>query len=291
MTDTTKKSPVLMPEPQHTMLGQATTYHDTYDATLLQPIPRALGRDAIGRHDFVGHDYWHLFEVTWLSPNGLPQVAAGLMTVPATSECIVESKSLKLYVGSFTQTVFPSKDAVEARMTEDLVRVLGDGVRMELTLLADWQGDAMEPRTLPGIRLEALPEMREVTFDAFEVDPELLCVAADAEADPVEEVFSSELFRSCCPVTGQPDHAGVVIRMKGPKADRAGLLKYLVSYRCHRGFHEQCVEQIFTDLTNVFAPEILEVYALFTRRGGIDISPFRSNVRTTPDQVLRAPRQ
>ena len=293
MTDTAKtsKSTVLMPEPQHTMLGQATTYHDTYDASLLTPIPRKLGRDAIGRHDFQGHDYWHLFEVTWLSPNGLPQVAAGLMTVPATTECIVESKSLKLYVGSFTQSVFPSKEAVEARMTEDLVKLLGEGVRMELTLLSDWQGDAMLPTPLPGIRLEALPEMKDATFDAFEVDPDLLAVAEDAGGEIVEEVFSTELFRSCCPVTGQPDHAGVVIRMKGPKADRAGLLKYLVSYRCHRGFHEQCVEQIFTDLSNVFSPEILEVHALFTRRGGIDISPFRSNVRSTPDTVLRSPRQ
>lgn len=277
--------PVLMPEPKHTMLGQATVYHDQYDAALLTPIPRALGRDAIGRRDFSGHDYWHLFEVTWLAPNGLPQYAAGLMTVPASTQCIVESKSLKLYVGSFTQSVFDSIEAVEARMTEDLAKLLGEGVSMKLWKLEDWNADVTP---LPGIRLETLPDMKDAVFNVFEVEPKLL-KAVDGESG--EWTWSTELFRSCCPVTGQPDHAGVVIRMKGPKPDPASLLAYLISYRCHRGFHEQCVEQIFTDLTNVFSPEILEVYALFTRRGGIDISPFRSNIRTTPDAVLRAPRQ
>ena len=183
MTDTAKtsKSPVLMPEPQHTMLGQATTYHDTYDASLLTPIPRKLGRDAIGRHDFQGHDYWHLFEVTWLSPNGLPQVAAGLMTVPATTECIVESKSLKLYVGSFTQSVFPSKEAVEAAVQTvfmdhdlDLNAVKGvysiDLKRQEAGLLAacaaqDWSAafyTAEELRAVAG-KFTDSPFVQEMT--------------------------------------------------------------------------------------------------------------------------------
>lgn len=277
--------PVLMPEPQHTMLGQATVYRDQYDPSLLQPIPRSLGRDAIGRHDFQGHDYWHLFEVTWLAPNGLPQTAAGLLAVPASTASIVESKSLKLYVGSFTQSVFPSIEAVAERMTSDLCDVLGDGVRMELMPLDAWNA-AVTP--LPGIRLESLPEVKNARFDAFEVEPALLRRASDETG---EWTWSTELFRSCCPVTGQPDHAGVIIRMKGPKPDPVSLLAYLVSYRCHRGFHEQCVEQIFTDLDNLFSPEILEVHALFTRRGGIDISPFRSNIRTAPDSIIRAPRQ
>ena len=203
------------------------------------------------------------------------------MTVPATTEVhrrIEVSEALRRELHAVG---LPLEGSRRSRMTEDLVKLLGeasDGVDAAFRLA----GDAMRPTPLPGIRLEALSEMKDATFDAFEVNPDLLAVAEDAGGEIVEEVFSTELFRSCCPVTGQPDHAGVVVRMKGPKADRGGCSSTSSPTAATGGFHEQCVEQIFTDLSNVFSPEILEIHALFTRRGGIDISPFRSNVRSTP---------
>ena len=279
--------PVLMPEPKGTLLGRSTVYGDRYDPTLLQPIPRTLGRDAIGDHDFQGTDIWRLYEMTWLAPNGLPQTAVAELFVPASTHSIVESKSLKLYAGSFAMTMMDSIDALQETMTRDIASRIGEGVSVRLTNAADWTGDVTP---LPGTCLEALPEAKHYVFGAAEADSSVL--KGEETADPnVETTWNTRVFRSLCPVTGQPDFAAVTIRLKGIAIDPMTLLDYLVSYRRHRGFHEQCVEQIYHDLRTVFSPTGLEVYAAFTRRGGIDINPFRSSNRTMPETILRDIRQ
>lgn len=279
-----KPAPVLMPEPEHTLLGKSTVYSDAYDASLLAPIPRSLGRDAIGRSDFRGCDVWRLYELTWLSPSGAPCAAAARIIVPASSPSIIESKSLKLYAFSFTQTRFASAAEVEAVMTRDLSAAAGAPVRVSVGSPALEAGPAGE---LPGELLDGLAE--GLSIEDYEVNSALL--ALDPAGGTVEETLSTRLFRSLCPVTGQPDLASIIIRCRGPKIDRRALLAYLISYRCHRGFHEQCTEQIFADIDARLRPEMLEIQALFTRRGGIDINPFRSSVRDESDALLREWRQ
>ena len=251
--------------PAGTLLGQTTEYVDTYRPDLLTPIPRSLGRDVIGVHDFRGTDVWRLYEITWINERGLPVAAAGEIRVPATSPCIVESKSLKLYIGSLTQTKIAS---VEEVLIDDLAR---------------WE---MPVTRVPGIVLEA--ECGDLECSVYEPDASLLKAASD---EVVEETLSSNLLRSRCPVTGQPDHASIVISYRGRRIDRRALLAYIVSFRRHQGFHEQCCEQIHADIMRVLAPEALSVNCCFTRRGGIDISPFRSTVADLPDPVIRTPRQ
>ena len=280
--------PVLMPEPQGTLLGRSTVYGDRYDPPLLQPIPRTLGRDAIGDHQFRGTDIWRLYELTWLAPNGLPQTAVAELFVPAGTHSIVESKSLKLYAGSFAMTTVDSIEALEAQMTSDIGERIGEGVRVRITPASGWAGAVT---ALPGILLEELPEAQSHEFKAPEADPGVLCEAAGAAPSEEERLYSTRVFRSLCPVTGQPDYAALTIRIRGAAPDPVALLDYLVSYRRHRGFHEQCVEQIYHDLRTVFSPALLEVYAAFTRRGGIDINPFRSSCRDMPENVMREVRQ
>lgn len=270
-----------MPEPKGTKLGQATTYAERYAPELLQPIPRALGRDAIGDHDFQGADIWRLYEFSWLDHRGLPHAAEVELVVPASTPCIIESKSLKLYAMSFAMTKLADAAEAQAILERDLSEAAGGPVRATVNPLRSWQ---TRVAPMPG---ECLEEMRpETTVDVYEVAPELLKPEAGA---PEREVFwSTNLFRSLCPVTGQPDFASVSLHLAGEAVDPASLLKYLASYRQHRGFHEQCVEQIFHDLRARFALKVLEVQAAFTRRGGIDINPFRSNVRAFP---LESPRE
>ena len=272
------------PAPTHTLLGQHTDYVDQYNPGLLTPIPRSLGRDAIGRSDFRGTDIWRLYEITWIDERGLPHVAAGELHVPATSPNIVESKSLKLYIGSLTQTVIASADEAAALIARDVGACVGAPVNVEIAQLDRWTSRL---EAMPGVLLER--EAGDAAFTAYEVDPSLL--KADPSGEDVEETLSSDLLRSRCPVTGQPDHASLLITYRGPKIDRQSLLAYVVSYRRHQGFHEQCVESIFTDLTNAFHPESLSVFACFTRRGGIDISPYRSSENDFPTHVYRTLRQ
>lgn len=260
-----------MPEPTGTLLGQETNYDNKYDKSLLQPIPRSLGRDAIGASEFIGSDYWHIYEATWRTPYGLPATAVGRMIVPAESPFIVESKSLKLYVGSFTEEVFSSKEEAASVMSRDLSEVLQAPVCVEFFDVASCP---LQPAPLEGVVLEE--EYRGGgRFDSSDVDPDLL--ALDPSGESVEEILSTNLFRSLCPVTRQPDHASITIAYKGRKWDRAALLSYLVSFRHHRGFHEQCVETIFTEASSRLKPESLVVTARFTRRGGIDICPTRAS--------------
>lgn len=269
--------------PEGTLLGLATEYVDTYRPDFLTPIPRSLGRDAVGAHDFRGTDVWRLYEVTWINDRGLPVAAAGEIRVPAMSPFIVESKSLKLYIGSLTQTKLESVEAAAALIRRDVSACVGAEVEVLIDDLARWE---MPVTRVPGIVLEA--ECADLSCDVYEPDASLLKAASD---EVVEETLSSNLLRSRCPVTGQPDHASIMISYRGRRIDRRALLSYIVSYRRHQGFHEQCCEQIFTDISRVLSPEALSVYCCFTRRGGIDISPFRSNVEDLPNPVIRTPRQ
>ena len=276
---------VLMPEPKNTLLGKDTVYSDRYNPDLLQPIPRALGRDAIGDHDFRGTDIWRLYELSWLNEQGIPQTAVGELLVPASTHSIVESKSLKLYAGSFAMTKMKDTEEVAHRMTNDLSELLGGEVKVRLEPYRDYSETLAK---MPGTSLDDIA-LEGNAIESYETDPG--CLAFAKEERFVKETFSTSLFRSLCPVTGQPDMASIMIHYEGRAIDPAGLLKYLVSYRCHKGFHEQCVEQIYHDLRTAFNPKALEVYACFTRRGGIDINPFRSSFRDAPNESIREVRQ
>jgi 7-cyano-7-deazaguanine reductase len=197
---------------------------------------------------------------------------------------MVESKSLKLYLGSFAQEPLASATALRERIATDLSRVCGDEVAVALTPSANFE--AMLSSRVAPTRDESIDET-DVSIEASHPDPVLL---AHAEGS-IDESLCSSLFRSTCPVTGQPDYADVFIRYRGPRIDRAGLLRYLVSYRRHAAFHEACVERIFVDVANRCQPERLSVYARFLRRGGIDINPFRSNFEPAPPDNIRTPRQ
>lgn len=278
---------VLMPEPQNTQLGKHTVYRDHYDPSLLEPISRSLGRDAIADHDFRGCDIWRLYELSWLNPQGMPQTAVGELIVPASTPSIIESKSLKLYAGSFAMTSFESRESVALRMRQDLSRALGGAVEIRLYAPEQYPGSV---RAMPGLSLDKLAASLEPWPAVYETDPSLLAFDSNTTGK-IAQTYSTTVFRSLCPVTGQPDLASVLIRYEGRAVDPKKLLQYLVSYRRHKGFHEQCVEQIFHDLRAAFAPDLLEVYACFTRRGGIDINPFRSSTREMPSEILREMRQ
>jgi len=265
-------------------LGHATGYPDTYDAKLLFPVPRAPQREEIGiagALPFAGADAWTAFELTWLDPRGKPAVAIALFEVPAASPAIVESKSVKLYLGSFAQSRFDDGAAVSGAIVRDLSAAVGAPVTLELVAPAAFH--RLRIAELPGESLDDLP----IAADRYAVDPALLAAGGPA----VAETLRTDLFRSVCPITGQPDYASVAVAYRGPRIDRAALLRYLVSYRTHPGFHEHCVERIFVDVTAACRCEALTVHARFTRRGGIDINPFRTNAGLPVPAPTRAPRQ
>jgi 7-cyano-7-deazaguanine reductase len=266
-------------------LGRAVDYPRQYDPTLLFPIPRAQGRASLGLDDaalpFAGMDRWHAYELGWLDPRGKPVVATATITVPATSPQLVESKSLKLYLNSLNRARFDSAEAVRGRIADDLSRAAGAPVMVAFGLPAIAARDDSD-NTIP---IDGL----ELDFDAYDApDPSFL--AADAN-DSADEVLSSQLLKSNCPVTGQPDWASVRIGYRGPRIDRAGLLRYLVSFREHAEFHEQCVERIFVDLVARCRPRTLSVEARYTRRGGLDINPWRTTPGLPPPPPGRDPRQ
>jgi 7-cyano-7-deazaguanine reductase len=268
-------------------LGKATDYPDRYDASLLFAVSRAPQRAALGiegKLPFSGCDVWNAYEITWLDLQGRPRLAIGEFRVRAESPAMVESKSLKLYLGSFAQEPLASATALGERIATDLSRVCGDEVAVALTPSANFE--ATLSSRVASTRTESIDET-DVTIEASHPDPALL---AHAEA-PIDESLGSSLFRSTCPVTGQPDYADVFLRYRGPRIDRAGLLRYLVSFRRHAAFHEACVERIFVDIANRCRPERLSVYARFMRRGGIDINPFRSNFELAPPDNVRTLRQ
>ncbi len=255
-----------------TLLGRAVEHEPAYGPDLLMPIARASARAELGigaSLPFVGSDRWTGFELSWLEPGGKPCVAVLRACVPADSTHLIESKSFKLYLNSYARERVASVDQVRVRIAADLSAAAGSPVAVELLLPQDWR--QLAPATLAGDCIDDLSI-------AIEHTGALLPAALSANAhEPVAEVLISHLLKSNCPVTGQPDWASVVIDYRGPRIDRAGLLRYLVSFRELREFHEQCVERIFLDLRQRCAPEFLAVEARYTRRGGLDINPYRAS--------------
>lgn len=264
-----------MPNVEHSPLGREVAYPERFDAALLYPIPRRLGRAAIGIEaallPFIGVDRWHAYELSWLDSRGKPQVATATFEVPADSPNLVESKSFKLYLNSCNGTRFADPDALRLQVEADLTAAAGAAVSMRYGLPPLHAGD--------GDCIDAL----DINIDAYG-PPDAALLSADP-AVIVEETLASALLKSNCPVTGQPDWADVAIAYRGPRIERAGLLRYLVSFRDHAEFHEQCVERIYIDLLARCRPQSLSVQARYTRRGGLDINPWRA----TPGLAAPAP--
>jgi 7-cyano-7-deazaguanine reductase len=265
-------------------LGHSTEYPDRYSPALLFAVPRAPQRALLGIADelpFTGVDIWTAYDMTWLDERGKPHVALATIEVPVASTHLVESKSMKLYLGSFAQSRFADMSAVLAAIERDVSQVVGMQVNATLRGPQTFDGEAI--RELEGESLDDLA----VACDVYQVDPTLLA----ASGDTVTETLTTRLFRSLCPVTGQPDIASIQIRYRGAQIDHESLLRYLVSYRCHAGFHEHCVERIFVDVRQRCCCTQLSVLARFTRRGGLDINPFRTNADVPVPANVRTARQ
>lgn len=259
-------------------LGKTTDYRDEYDASLLQAVPRSLNRDPLGlsaeRLPFHGADIWTLYELSWLNQNGLPQVAVGEVSLDARSQNLVESKSFKLYLNSFNQTRFSSWQAVQETMQRDLSACAQGNVEVRLYRLSELEGEPVAH-----FHGECIDD-QDIIIDNYEFDVSYLAGAAGEKI--VEETLVSHLLKSNCLITHQPDWGSVQIAYRGPQIDREKLLRYLVSFRHHNEFHEQCVERIFNDIQRFCRPEKLSVYARYTRRGGLDINPWRANSPFSP---------
>jgi 7-cyano-7-deazaguanine reductase len=259
-------------------------YRDHYDPRLLLPVPRATHRARIGIGrvlPFGGVDLWNAYELSWLDPGGKPRVAIATIAFPAQSPCLIESRSMKLYLNSFNQSRFAGLRQIAETMRRDLSRACGSGVKVDIMPPEKSGGlvvEELEGKLIDGIR---------AGIARYKPDPSLL----SARGTVVEEVLTSNLLKSNCPLTGQPDWASLQIRYRGPRISRTGLLRYIVSFRRHGDFHEHCVERIFMDLLRRCRPERLTVYARYTRRGGIDINPFRTNCGDAPPANHRTARQ
>ena len=253
------------------LLGRPTAYRDTYSPELLFPIERQLKRDELGLRDgalpFVGEDLWNAYELSWLNARGKPVVALGQFRVPADTPRLIESKSLKLYLHAFNQQRCASVEDVRATIARDLSAAAGGPVAVALAPLETRPGRAAAyPQ---GICLDGL----DIDIDTSQPAPELL----SAGGEVVSETLYSHLLKSNCLVTGQPDWGMLVVRYTGPAIAREGLLRYIVSFRAHNEFHEQCVERVFCDLLARCRPASLAVWARYTRRGGLDINPCRAS--------------
>lgn len=246
----------------------------------LHPIPRSEGRSRLHLESlpFSGVDIWTSYELSWLDLAGKPVVAIGEFRFPATSPNIVESKSLKLYLNSFSERRYESVEALRSALRDDLGQVSGADVEVRIEEVSP--ADPRPPGTLPGNCMDGIP----VEISTYDLDPSLLSDSAEPDLH-VSETLHSHLFKSNCPVTAQPDWASIMIRYRGAKIRADRLLSYLISYRNHSEFHEQCVERVFVDIQRYCRPEALTVYARYTRRGGLDINPFRSDFEEAPDNV------
>lgn len=260
-------------------LGKQSSYVSEYDAGQLQSVPRHLNRDELrltaDALPFAGEDLWNMYELSWLNTKGKPMVAMGEVRVPVTSQNLIESKSFKLYLNSFNQSRFDSIDEVAAVLTHDL-SLCAQG-RVKVTLF-ELKAAPSQFGILPGDCIDGL----DITVDNYQPVPDLLRHAIDiseaGKTQIVSETLHSHLLKSNCLVTGQPDWGSVMIRYQGPLIHRDILLRYIVSFRQHNEFHEQCVERIFMDIMQHCQPKELTVYARYTRRGGLDINPYRSNI-------------
>ena len=259
-------------DPSNSPLGRPANYATDYDPALLFPMPRQPMREQLaisGTLPFFGLDIWNAYELSWLNMRGKPQVAILTVTVTADSPNIIESKSFKLYLNSFSQTRLGGTEALLELLRADLSAGFGSPVQLVLTLPDAFSG--MKIRELDGMLLDRL----EIEVDEFTPNPSLLKTIQGEP--PVEQTLVSHLLKTNCPVTGQPDWASVQIHYIGPEIRQDTLLKYLISLREHDGFHEQCVERMFIDILRECKPQKLAVFARYTRRGGLDINPWRSN--------------
>jgi 7-cyano-7-deazaguanine reductase len=260
---------MVTPDGRDMLLGRQTPVIDSYAPELLYPIPRAAGREQIGcgkRQPFTGTDLWHAYEMSWLDAVGKPVVRVGRVAIPAGSANMVESKSFKLYLNSLNNTRFDNEDVVAGVIRRDIAQVAGTDIQLELLSVDD---ASLAGAVLSGHCLDSL----EVTAPTGEPAADIL----EIQSGPVgEERLYTHLLRSLCPVTGQPDWASVWIHYRGAVLQRESLLRYVIAYRRHQEFHEQCVERMFCDIHRRIEPEFLHIQAFYTRRGGLDINPFRS---------------
>ena len=267
-----------MTTPDQSLLGKPAAYIDHYQPALLFPLSRGPKREELGLSGampFFGADLWTAFELSWLTPRGKPQVAIAHFTVPCETPNIVESKSFKLYLNSFSNSKFASADDVRDRIRADVSEAAWRGAANQssvgVKLLLPEQFDKEPVHELDGLSLDRL----DIECTDYQPRADLLTAAFDEK--PVDETLTSNLLKSNCLVTGQPDWGSVQIRYAGPQIDQGGLLRYLVSFRNHNEFHEQCVERIFMDVWRQCKPVKLTVYARYTRRGGLDINPLRTS--------------
>lgn len=267
-------------------LGQKTAYISQYDASLLFPIPRSESRRVLGLTGalpFYGRDIWTGYELSWLNQKGKPEVAVAEFSIPFDSQFIIESKSFKLYLNSLNQTTFLTWDHVKKLLAADLSAAAGIEISVNLFSVRD--ASALNIGSLESaVCLDDL----DVVIENYHPDAGLL--TAD-KANTVSENLYSNLLKSNCPVTGQPDWATLYIEYSGAKINHESLLRYVISFREHQDFHEHCVERIFLDILHRCDPESLSVYARYTRRGGLDINPFRSTNKSAEPGIGRLLRQ
>ena len=265
-------------------LGKQVKYKDSYDNSLLFPIKRSLNRNKIitqAELPFNGYDLWNCYEVSWLNQKGRPEVRIVHFIVSAKSECLIESKSIKLYLNSFNNTKFTSEREVVDLIQTDLSNVSGLQVEVSVYKLDHYQNQSL--KLFDGILLDEI----DVEITDYQVNSDLLKIESDLADNFVEEILYSNLLKSNCLVTGQPDWASVQIKYSGRKINHLSLLKYLISYRNHNGFHEDCIEHIFVDILENCKPQELTIYAKYTRRGGVDINPFRTNLDLKNTEIIK----
>ena len=268
---------------EQSLLGKDTNYPTEYQPEILFPISRAPAREKYAHVEGIqqGKDWWHIFEVSWLNLAGIPQVGIGRMILPASSPNLIESKSLKLYFNSLNFAKFESKAAFIATVEKDLSQAAGAEVQLELYHVDDLDISKPEGVCIDDLTPERLENHPDASLLAFD----------DSHTGDVEIQLYSHLLRSNCPVTGQPDWGTVFIRYQGKKPCYKSILAYIISYRQHNGFHEQCVEQIYADIWQILQPSKLMVYATYTRRGGLDINPCRVSDQTWMPRPIRLARQ
>lgn len=262
-------------------LGENTEYSSQYNPDLLQAVPRSLNRDDLAidqQHlPFVGEDVWYGFELSWLNPKGKPVVAVAEFRFSCRSENIVESKSFKLYLNSFNQTKFDTIKSVEQRLIADLSAITNSSAQVRLFGVEHCPELFIANKVNECVCIDS----EDISIETYQYDAELLSSAMDAATqhndDIIDEALVSHLLKSNCLITNQPDWASIYISYRGKKINHGVLLKYLISFRQHSEFHEQCVERIYCDLQKYCQPEELTVFARYTRRGGLDINPFRSS--------------
>jgi 7-cyano-7-deazaguanine reductase len=275
------------------VLGQQSAYPNQYDPSLLFPIARSDNRSSLGLNSqstppFFGVDIWNAYELAWLNLKGKPQIALAEFIIPADSPNMIESKSFKLYLNSLNQHCFADFATVKTCLQHDLSQVLGTGLQVRLVQPCEITSNK---------KIAPIEELGGQLLDRLDIEvnshqsADLLLLKADHTSAPITQTLVSQLLKSNCPVTGQPDWASVQIQYQGRPIDEEGLLRYLIGFRQLGEFHEHCVEKIFCDIKIQCQPEKLSVYARYTRRGGLDINPFRTDFNAAWPNNIRHARQ